>query len=182
MDEMDQAEPLPRLSGEPVAHPGCCLGLSETLLDHLHSILPPPPGRILSIGSGYGLLEALLLAPPFSLNVTGVEVYPSSNRFLPIDHHNVVSGTRFLDEEAGSYHAWLFVYPRRVGLITEYIHNYGKENENVKTIVWAGPQADWEDYSSCFGEQWQVKTFSAEEFGGRAWELLAIAKRVQAER
>jgi hypothetical protein len=129
----------------------------------------------LSIGSGFGLLEALLLAEPYHSHVVGVEVEPSSNMYLPATHHRVVYGTRFLEPLAAEASAWLFVYPRRVGLIDEYISQFG--TGRVKQIVWVGPQADWNDYMGCFGQGWTVQTHGADEFGGRAWELLAVACR-----
>ncbi|KAH7117591.1 hypothetical protein B0J11DRAFT_88380 [Dendryphion nanum] len=168
-------EALPRLSASPKAYPGCCLGLSTTFLSSLCNILPAAPAPILSIGSGYGLLEALLLSEPYSVNIIGVEVQPSSNKYLPASHHHVVTGTRFLDDTAQDARAWLFVYPRRVGLVHEYIRAHGQAR--VSTIVWAGPRADWEDYAGCFDFSWHVELTPADAVGGRSWELIAIAKK-----
>ncbi|KAF2789119.1 hypothetical protein K505DRAFT_328463 [Melanomma pulvis-pyrius CBS 109.77] len=165
----------PKLSQTPIAHSGCCLALSTPLLAHLQDLLPASPSLILSIGSGYGLLEAFLLAEPYSLHVTGVEVQPSPNRYLPPTHHRCVSGSRFLHPLAGEAAAWLLVYPRRVGLVTEYLDTYGKER--VETVVWVGPRADWEDYRDCFNSRWDVHVKSTEEVGGRAWELIAVARK-----
>ena len=86
-----------------------------------------------------------------------------------------VYGTRFLEPLAAEAQAWLFVYPKRVALVSEYIAAFGRGN--VRTIVWAGPQADWHDYKGCF-TGWNVETTNADEVGGKAWELIATAKKV----
>jgi hypothetical protein len=163
---------LPALTSTPTAYPGCCLALSAPLVAHLASLLAPPPSLTLSIGSGFGLLEAHLLA--HDRNTIGVEVAPSPNQYLPASHHRVVHGSRFLEPIAAEATAWLFVYPRRPGLVQQYMTEYGKGG--VETVIWAGPKADWEDYVACFGG-WGVQERSAEEVGGRAWELIVVATR-----
>lgn len=166
--------PLPALTAKPVAYAGCCLALSAPLIGHLRSLLPPPPALVLSIGSGFGLLEAHLLAPPHSVHIFGVEVEPSPNRYLPPANHGLVLGTRFLEPLAEDAATWLFVYPRRVGLVSEYLAAHGRGA--VRMVVWIGPQADWSEYESCFAG-WAVQKESANEVGGRAWELIAVARR-----
>jgi len=167
---------LPALTDVPIPYAGCCLALSTPLLHHLHTLLSPTPDFTLSIGSGYGLLEALLLAAPYSLHVIGVEVQPSPNRYLPPSYHKVVSGTRFLHPSAAEAATWLFVYPRRVAIIDEYLEAHGQGH--MRTVIWVGPRADWDDYKSCFNEEWQVDVRSADETGGRPWELIAIANKL----
>ena len=144
------------------------------MIFHVHSLLPPTPALTLSIGSGFGLLEALLIAAPLSSNIVGVEVAPSPNTYLPRANHRVVRGTRFHEPLAAEAEAWLIVYPRRTGLVNEYLTTYG--NGVVQKIIWIGPRADWDDYKPCFAE-WEVHTESADEVGGKAWELIATAKR-----
>jgi len=167
--------PLPALTERPVAYPGCCLALSLPLVTYLHSLLPPSPALTLSIGSGFGLLEAHLHTAPHSPRIIGVEVEPSPNKYLPAMNHRTVHGTRFLEPLAEAAATWLFVYPRRVGLLGEYMDEYGESN--VSQIIWIGPQADWHDYKGCF-EEWKVHTRNADEVGGRAWELIAVADKV----
>lgn len=166
---------LPSISPSPKTYSGCCLALSSQLLSYLSRTLPPAPSLILSIGSGYGLLEALLIRAPYSANIVGVEVHPSSNQYLPSSHHRDVSGTRFLDELAAEATAWMFVYPRRVGLVSEYIKVHG--DESVQTILWIGPQADWVDYEGCFGTSWNVQITPADEVGGRLWDMVAVVTK-----
>ncbi|KAF2688868.1 hypothetical protein K458DRAFT_414561 [Lentithecium fluviatile CBS 122367] len=168
--------PLPAPSAKPTVHPGCCLALSGPLLAYLTTLLPARPGLALSVGSGYGLLEALLLAEPYRLNVVGVEVQPTSNRFLPASHHRTVPGTRFLDALAAESAAWMFVYPRRVGLVDEYMAAYAEGK--VERVVWIGPTADWEDYIGCFGQAWEIQVTGANGVGGRAWEMIAVATKL----
>lgn len=169
--------PLPEISADsPVVHPGCCLALSTPLLSYLReALLPPNPTTlVLSVGSGYGLLEALLLEPPSPLNLIGVEVAPSPNTYLPAEQHSIVPGSRFLEPLAAEAGTWLFVYPRRVGLIEEYLRAYGQGA--VRKVVWIGPVADWEDYEGCFGG-WNVDVARADTVGGRSWETIAFATR-----
>jgi hypothetical protein len=170
-----QQHTLPRLVSTPKPYPGCCLALSTPLVAYLCTLLPYRPHLILSIGSGYGLLEALLLSPPYSLNVIGIEVQPSPNIYLHSSNHKEVIGSRSLHELAAETEAWMFVYPRRVGIVEEYLKTYG--DGRVQCVLWLGPRADWEDYKSVFGKQWAVEVKAADEVGGRAWELIAVARK-----
>jgi hypothetical protein len=170
----EQSRVLPTLTNDPKLYSGCCLALSTPLVKHIRSLLPPLPAVTLSIGSGFGLLEAFLLAsPPPSLRVVGVEVEPSSNQYLDAVHHRTVQGTRFLEPLAAVATTWLFVYPRRVGLVSEYMDAYGRDK--VEHIVWVGPQADWDEYRNCFVD-WTVQVQSAGEFGGRSWDVICSAQ------
>ncbi|KAG9195040.1 hypothetical protein G6011_00160 [Alternaria panax] len=170
----EAAAQLPALTAMPTAYPGCCLALSESLIGYLGSLLPQPPSLALSIGSGFGLLESYLIVQPHAHHVIGVEVEPSSNQYLPPSNHRVVHGSRFLAPLAAEATTWLFVYPRRVGLLREYLAEHGEGS--VKRGIWAGPKADWDDYKACFAG-WHVEEQSADQVGGRAWELIAVANR-----
>lgn len=172
---VDAAPSLPTLTNKATVYSGCCLALSTPLVAHLRSLLPHTPTPVLSIGSGFGLLEALLNAPPHNAQIVGVEVAPSPNIYLPAIQHSVVHGTRFMEPLAAEAEAWLFVYPRRVGLVSEYLAKYG--HDNVQTIIWVGPQADWDDYKGCFAVGWDVHTQSADGVGGKTWETIAAATR-----
>lgn len=167
--------PLPTISSTPTVHASCCLALSSHLLSNLSKLLPSAPTLVLSIGSGSGLIEALLRAEPYNVNVVGVEVQPSVNRYLPSTCHRAVTGTYSIDPLAAEAGAWLFVYPRSVQLVQAYISSHGKGAMDV--IMWIGPAADWADYMVCFGNNWALQVLSADELGGRAWETVAVATR-----
>ncbi|CAI6328948.1 unnamed protein product [Periconia digitata] len=166
---------LPALSPTPAVYPGCCVALSPLLLSNLSTILPSSSSLILSIGSGTGFLEALLRSEPHDINIIGVEVHPSINRYLQTNHHRVVAGSYSLEPLAIEAETWLFIYPRRVGLVQSYISTYGQGV--INQIVWIGPTADWEDYKQCFEVHWDLKVQSAGELGGRGWELVAVASK-----
>lgn len=168
-------EPLPPLAAIPTAYAGCCLALSKTLLDFMATLLPRPPSLVLSIGSGYGLLEAYLATQTQNRHIIGVEVAPSSNLYLPDGQHRIVVGSRFLEPLAADAKTWLFVYPRRVGLVREYLAEF--EDGKVDRIVWAGPHADWHDFEDCFPSTWKIALHNAGEVGGRAWELIAVISK-----
>lgn len=174
LSTQESLELLPVLTDTPTVYSGCCLALSRPLITHLQTLLPPQPNLTLSVGSGFGLLEAYLVTEPYSLRVIGVEVEPSPNKYLPVSHHRTVVGTRFLEPLAREATTWLFVYPRRVALVQEYIAQYGEGS--VKRIIWAGPRADWDDYADCFAT-WDVQVQTADNAGARAWEAIAVASK-----
>jgi len=168
----------PALAAIPTAYSGCCLALSKPLLDFIATLLPPQPALVLSIGSGYGLLEAYLASNTYHLRIIGIEVAPSSNLYLPESQHRLVHGSRFLEPLAADATTWLFVYPRRVGLVQEYLAAF--EDRNVDKIIWAGPHADWHDFKGCFTARWHAALYNAGEVGGRAWELIAVLSKQHA--
>ncbi|CBX93598.1 hypothetical protein IAQ61_008325 [Plenodomus lingam] len=168
---------VPVLTAVPTAYSGCCLALTRSLVHYFNSLLPRPPSLALSIGSGFGLLETYLVTEPYTVHLIGVEVAPSPNSYLPADNHYAVHGSRFLCPLAADATAWLFVYPRRAGLVREYLAEYGDASVNL--ILWAGPKADWDDYKSCFSGCWQVQVHNADEVGGSAWELIVVATKTR---
>ncbi|KAF2182896.1 hypothetical protein K469DRAFT_711611 [Zopfia rhizophila CBS 207.26] len=178
------APPFPILSDTPSVHPDSCLALSVPLLNHLRSLLSQEPDLVLSIGSGTGLLEYFLLnhasASPQKLNILGVEVYPSPNIYLPPPHNLTVIGTWSLHPLAGKAKAWLFVYPKQVTLVERYLKVFGADSAEM--VVWIGPRSDWDDYKHCFDEDqgrfyYEVEVRGADEVGGSAWELIAVARK-----
>ena len=115
---------LPELTSQPKHHPDCCLSLSTRLLDVLTAIFAPETEQgagarlVLSVGSGTGLLEALLLArwsnpdpehpsgagmhdgeplvpvvTTTAMTIKGIEVRPSINKYLPEANLGIVRGT-----------------------------------------------------------------------------------------
>ncbi|KAK8105783.1 uncharacterized protein PG998_003742 [Apiospora kogelbergensis] len=156
---------LPVLSDTPLCHPNCCLSLSTPLLETLKSELyrndvdnagkpPVPPGLILSVGCGSGLLENLLHShltrgdPDVAevLSVEGAEVATAATTimsYLPEDRANTVPGTWALCRRAEDATALLFVYPRSVDLVKRYVDAFFARDK-ARTIIWLGPQADWD--------------------------------------
>ncbi|KAK1752216.1 hypothetical protein QBC47DRAFT_390017 [Echria macrotheca] len=144
---------LPELTSRPTRHPQSCASISRPLLSFLNSVLPNPPHLTLSIGSGPGLLEALLLhhhpsrAGTEPVSFLGVEVSTTApgstrpvNRFLPEQNAATVGGTwalaatQAVEEAAGL----VFVYPRDGELIRRYLD----AGRRVEVVVWVGPRCD----------------------------------------
>ncbi|KAJ0164219.1 hypothetical protein CTA2_1509, partial [Colletotrichum tanaceti] len=141
--------PLPQLTNEPQTLPDSCVSVSRPFLRALHALLPHSPHLTLSIGSGTGLVEALLhdLAPPPKPNLVSVEVAPSPNRFHAA--HRTVPGTWALDPLAARARAWLFVYPKQVALVRAYVEAFlGRRDAEaeVDVVVYVGPRMDWDDF------------------------------------
>ena len=66
---------LDSLSDEPTHFPDCCPGVSNPLVMALADRLPPSPALILLIGSGSGLLEALVLQSRSKGDVQPLNIY-----------------------------------------------------------------------------------------------------------
>ncbi|KAK1232314.1 hypothetical protein PQX77_004565 [Marasmius sp. AFHP31] len=172
---------LPQLTSEPQSHPDSCLSFSLPLLRAIHGLLPAAPDLTLSIGSGSGLVESLLqsITEPYTLNLVGVEVMPSPNKYLPPTSHRCVQGTWALDPLSKTAKAWLFVYPKRVGLIEEYLNAH--RTNGLQTVMWIGPRRDWDEFNTAFAtypsvdmELWDEDRIEAA--GGRAWECIATIR------
>ncbi len=149
-----------QLSDRPTLYPDCCCSISRGLIQTLLSILPSDPELTLSVGSGSGLLEALLLRQSRKLNVHGVEVSSSVNKYLPEERTQLVAGTWALASSAKDASAWIFVYPREVQLIEKYIQSYGKGI--VRQIIWIGPLADREEAETTLLEEgWNAETIQS---------------------
>lgn len=139
---------LPVLNDVPFHRPDCCLSLSTVLIAELVRLLPCEPEFTLSIGSGSGLLEALIMQHGPMRTVTGVEVNSTVNKYMPEESVHVVTGTRDLCRVAAAAYAWLFVYPREPKLVAQYLQLYS--DTTVQLVVWLGPRADWEDHEPLF--------------------------------
>lgn len=88
----------------------------------------------------------------------------------------MVPGTWALHPLAKEAEVWMFVYPRAVGLVGEYLKQYGPEEGKVRKIVYLGPRADWEEYEKRLRDNGcSVHVWGAEEVGGRAWEVVGVA-------
>ncbi|RSL74527.1 hypothetical protein CEP51_011525 [Fusarium floridanum] len=192
---------LPSLQDSPVRHPNCCLSFSSKLIEILARIFsstdtPDGTSTVLSIGSGTGLLEALLLAhveakddsgaPRF--NVEGVEVQqlsgkPPVNRYLPEQAIYTVRGTwdvvsRLQDPDVT---ALMFVYPRQPALVAQYIKAVTEHDLRIRTIVWLGPMADWDVFEPCFKandkQQTELEKIQGGEAGLDGYEMMAVLRR-----
>lgn len=139
---------LPQLSDVAAHHPDCCCSLSETLIAKIVSLLPTQLGLALSIGSGTGLLEALLLAYRPLMNLRAVEVSNAVNKYLPEDLMETVNGTWDLCNSAHDAGSWIFVYPREAGLIKKYAQAFGQGS--IKQVIWIGPSADLQDFQDTY--------------------------------
>ncbi|KAH0429730.1 hypothetical protein CcaCcLH18_08273 [Colletotrichum camelliae] len=172
--------PLPQLTNSPQTIPDSCLSLSVPLLRALHALLPPAPSLTLSIGSGTGLVEALLQslpeAPP--LRLVSVEVPPSPNKYH--HPHRTVPGTWAVEGLARVAAAWVFVYPKQVALVREYMKLF-VEGPGPQVVVYIGPRMDWGDFGGALeGDGREVEVWGEarmEEVGGRGWEVVAVARR-----
>lgn len=132
---------LPELSECPSLHHDCCTSLSTKFVSRLASILPGSPALTLSIGSGSGLLEALLLNQRCDIRIQGVEVSSSVNSYLAKESICVVNGTWDLCPLAKEAKVWMFCYPKDIGLIGKYAQAF--EESSTGFCIWIGPIADF---------------------------------------
>ena len=170
---------LPPLSDVAAHHPDCCCSLSETLIAKIASLLTPKLGLALSIGSGTGLLEALLLARRPTVNLRAVEVSNAVNKYLPEDLMETVNGTWDLCNSAHDAGSWIFVYPREAGLIKKYAQAFGQGN--TKQIIWIGPLADLREIqNTCFlSATWKQEI--TEDSGLSEYETMILWSRLDPE-
>lgn len=161
----------------PIHLPDCCSSLSVSFLKRLASLLPSDPGLTLSIGSGTGLLEALLLHQRPTLNLKAVEVPTTNNKYMPADRIQIVNSYRDLCNLAADANAWMFVYPRDVWLLQEYVQAFG--GQKCHLIIWIGPRADQLE-SKFFGTMWLKEDF--EECGLKDYETMALWMRRRLEK
>ncbi|PSR78130.1 hypothetical protein BD289DRAFT_377027 [Coniella lustricola] len=191
---MDPSKSLPPLSDEPRRFPDLCLSLSRTLICSITDLLDLPDGSlVLSVGSGSGLLEAHLQAhwaskPGCTREIRGIEIRtaPSArpvNKWLPENLSSTVRGTWELSPELSSAGALLFVYPREPSLVDRYLLAAAKNGNGhaLRTVIWLGPQADWETFEGCFRD---VAGFAplqiAQNCGTAEYEMLAVIQRLSA--
>lgn len=174
---------LPQLAFEAQTFPDSCLSLSIPLLNAIRARLPPAPAVTLSIGSGTGLVEALMQSlprQPCPLNLVSVEVAPSPNKYHA--PHRTVPGTWALEPLAEEAAAWLFVYPKQVALVRAYMATTlsGVNAGGPDTVVYVGPRMDWDEFRGAFEGLGEIELWSGErmeEVGGRAWECVAVLRR-----
>jgi hypothetical protein len=173
-EEMDISQISKQLSPAPKRFPDCCLAISSTLVSYLASLLPKKPAFTLSIGSGSGLLEGLIVHCDQNVSVEGVEVDSTINRYIAEEDMNVVGGGWGLWSAAQQAAAWMFVYPRDPKLITKYIDTHG---DTVDFIVWLGPRVDWSDYEPRFSQSPFSELSFPDQIGLTPYETVVVARR-----
>jgi hypothetical protein len=112
--------------------------------------LPKSPERVLSIGSGKGLLEQILKTHYPSLDIQGVEIQDAYgvNKYLPESDMLTILGSVGscgTCDRAAVASAWMFVYPRNPLLVSKYMREFG--DGKVKVLIWLGPRNDWDDFA-----------------------------------
>lgn len=187
---------LPALTNTPTPHPDCCISISSTLLRTITASLSESvqSGLVLSVGSGAGLLEALLYSMWTSscasqttdLLIVGVEVmspatsaFHSSNKYLPEQCFDTVKGTWAVSSRVKHAVALMFVYPRSTELVRLYIQEAGLLSGPLHVVLWLGPSCDWAEFKPCFtGKGWvPVRIIRGNEAGLAEYEVMAIIKR-----
>lgn len=185
---------LPRLSNTPSRHPDCCISLSSTLLSTITASLRESlqSGLVLSVGSGAGLLEALLYAmwtsscasQSTNLLIEGVEVMGSAtsalhspNKYLPEECFDTVMGTWAVSSRIKEAVALMFIYPRSTELVRLYLQEAGL----FSVALWLGPNCDWAEFKSCFTDKdWvPVRLMCGKEVGLAEYESMAVLKKFE---
>ena len=167
---------LPQLSDIAAQHPDCCCSLSKTLIAKIASLLSTELGLALSIGSGTGLLEALLLDYQPTMNLRAVEVSKAVNKYLRGDLMETVNGTWALCNSAHDAGSWLFVYPREAGLIKRYAQDFGQGS--TKKIIWIGPLADLQEIQDSYLPSAIWKREILEDCGLSDYETMVLWTRL----
>lgn len=163
---------LSKLGRQPVHFPDCCAGISWPLMEVLASRLPRHPGLVLSVGSGSGLLEAMLLhATDHHVNICGVEVAAAVNRHLPPQRVLRVPRSASIHADAMLASSLLFVYPRSAALIARYLDFI---DGALEQLVWLGHRNDWPDAKIIVMRSFERLQLVAGD-GLPEYELLAIA-------
>ena len=165
------------LSEKPVHFGDCCPGVSQPLIDVLLDRLPQDPALILSVGSGSGLFEAIILHVAEhdrgrSLNLCGIEVPPCINKHLSQDRVLRVPCSMSLHPEAFFASALMFIYPRRANLVAMYLDAFS--DGALETLVWLGHRNDWPEMELLLLAAF-VKLEQIDGPGIPDYELVAVA-------
>lgn len=166
--------PLPQLTSKLTKLPSCCPFPSANLLSSLQTLLPKAPLLTLSIGSGSGLLESLLLHHHPHLNLEAVEVSSHVNTYLAGEKLWTVGWTGGLCDRARDAATWLFVYPRDMALISKYVDAFGAGV--VRSIICLIPRADHAALKGVFSKGTWVEE-SVGESGCAEYEILIQWRR-----
>lgn len=144
-------------------------------MSRILQFLPSRPSFTISIGSGTGLLEALILRARPEVHLEAVEVHGLTlNQYLPEESIHFVSGTWDLCPRASKATVWMFVYPRETSLVRKYFGEFG--TDSVELLVWLGPKADYSAMCEFMSSFWALETFDG---CGSQYELLAVWRRTE---
>jgi hypothetical protein len=160
---------IPEISDVTRHHPDCCLSLSTKLIQKIGQ-LQSPGSLVLSVGSGSGLLEALVQQHYPQTRVVGLEVNDFVNKYLSPENAISVKGTWDIYTKSSEADTWLFVYPRSPTLISHYL----ELSKVPKTIVWLGPKRDWEDFRSPFLAYRKFTIEEIEDAGLASYETMFV--------
>lgn len=165
---------LPQLSHIPVQHADCCAALSSTLVAKVAQSLPSAPALTISIGSGSGILEALILRDRPEVCLQAIEVSHDINLYLSAENVQIVSGTWDLCALAANSTAWIFVYPREFSLVEKYLQTFG--SAAVQLLIFLGPKADISNMEALMESRaWKMEAIV--ECGVSQYEALLVWKR-----
>lgn len=165
---------LPPLSNIPLQHADCCAALSSTLVTKFARSLPSGPALTLSIGSGSGILEALILRDKPDICLQAIEVSPYINHYLSAENLQIVSGTWDLCALAATSTAWIFVYPREFSLVEKYLENFGLAA--VQLLIFLGPKADISNMEAIMESRaWKMEAI--QECGASQYEALLLWRK-----
>lgn len=170
---MDISHLSNRLSSSPRQFPDCCVAISNNVVAGLASLLPKEPNFTLSVGSGSGLLEALIVHRNEYVSMEGVEVNSTINRYIAEELMNVVAGGWGLSPRALQASMWMFVYPRDPKLISKYIDSHG---DRAEEILWLGPRVDWPDYEPCLARS-RFSELRFPDIGLAPYEIAVVARK-----
>lgn len=168
---------LQKLGSLPIHFSDCCPGISKPLVSAVADRLPEYPALTLSIGSGSGLLEAILLEETETnngqaANLYGVEVPPCVNTHLPDERVLRVPCTMSLHPDAMLASALMFVYPRNPSLVTLYLDAF--IDGALEKVLWLGHRSDWPDaWKLLRAAFYQIELVEGPGFP--EYELLAVA-------
>lgn len=134
---------LPELTKQPSRYPGSCIFLSTDVVGLFCSAIPPKPSMTLSVGSGTGLLEAIVgkAKPTCTIECVEVESLRTEGKYVAQNRFHYVQGTWATCQRAQYASMWLFVFPRDPKLLKKYVDLNG--DGQVRSILWLGPREDW---------------------------------------
>lgn len=144
---------LPLLSQDLAKYPGLCMFLSSQVITSLTGFLPTEPLLTLSIGSGTGLLEAILSeSGKHGIECVEVESYRHTPKYMQDSAMHYVRGTWETSPRALDAQVWLFIFPREPELLRKYVAAYG--DGNVEHILYIGPRGDLEAFRNAINSSY----------------------------